>query len=258
MIDALAFLGRHPFRGAGTEDAGELEALLMRLGFERAFVVGLEALFGRDVWRANELHLRRLAGRKLLAPLAGVNPSYAVDRERVEGLRELGFRAAVVAPLYHGFSPRDRAVGRLLRLAADAGLPVVLLGWLEDVRGMHRAYRFRFRLDERGLAEFVGLAAGAGARVLLSRVEYGLLERLAGAARGAEVYVDVAHNTVYGPAYDRVASLVELYGEERVVLSTGAPLDYPLVHVLKVLSSNLSEAAKRRILRENALELYGS
>jgi predicted TIM-barrel fold metal-dependent hydrolase len=69
--------------------------------------------------------------------------------------------------------------------------------------------------------------------------------------------VDVASNTVYGPVYDRVKALVELFGEDRVALSTGAPLNYPLVPLLKVLYSGVSERAKRKILCDNALRFYG-
>jgi predicted TIM-barrel fold metal-dependent hydrolase len=68
--------------------------------------------------------------------------------------------------------------------------------------------------------------------------------------------VDVASNTVYGPVYDRVRALAELFSEDRVTLSTGAPLNYPLVLILKVLYSDLDERARRKILSENALKFY--
>jgi predicted TIM-barrel fold metal-dependent hydrolase len=68
--------------------------------------------------------------------------------------------------------------------------------------------------------------------------------------------VDVASNTVYGPVYDRVRALAKLFSEDRVTLSTGAPLNYPLVPILKVLYSDLDERARRKILSENALKFY--
>lgn len=256
IVDALAFLGLHPLRGSGTESPAELERSLQRAGISRAYVVGLESLFRRNPWAANELHARRLAGSPSLPPLAGVNPLYAADRERLERLRELGFRGLVLAPLYHGFSPRSGAVGRLLRWAADLGMPVVLLCALEDVRGAHRAYRYRYRVGERELAGFLELAERAGARVLLSHAEFNLLEKLAEVVKAADALVDVASNTVYGPVYDRVRTLTELFGENRVALSTGAPLNYPLVPLFKVLYSGIGEGAKRKILGENALRFY--
>jgi predicted TIM-barrel fold metal-dependent hydrolase len=256
IVDALAFLGLHPLRGSGTESPAELKRALRRAGVGRAYVAGLESLFRRNPWAANELHARRVAGSSLLPPLAGVNPLYAADRERLERLLELGFKGLVLAPLYHGFSPRAAAVGRLLRWAADLGVPVVLLCAIEDPRGSHRAYRFRYRVGERELAGFLELAGRAGARVLISHAEFSLLERLARAIASAGAMVDVASNTVYGPVYDRVKALVELFGEDRVTLSTGAPLNYPLVPILKVLYSDLDERARRKILSENALRFY--
>jgi predicted TIM-barrel fold metal-dependent hydrolase len=256
IVDALAFLGLHPLRGSGTESPAELERALRRAGVGRAYVAGLESLFRRNPWAADELHARRVAGSSFLLPLAGVNPLYAADRERLERLLELGFKGLVLAPLYHGFSPRAAAVGRLLRWAADLGVPVVLLCAIEDPRGSHRAYRFRYRVGERELAGFLELAGHAGARVLISHAEFSLLERLARAIASAGAMVDVASNTVYGPVYDRVRALAELFSEDRVTLSTGAPLNYPLVPILKVLYSDLNERARRKILSENALRFY--
>ena len=257
IVDALAYLGVHPLKGSGTESPVELERVLRRAGIGKAYVVGLESLFRRNPWPANELQARRLAGSPILTPLAGVNPLYAVDRERLERLRELGFKGLVLAPLYHGFSPRSAAVGRLLKWAVDLGAPAVLLCALEDVRGAHRAYRFRYRVGERELAGFLEHVKRTGAKVMLSHAEFNLVEKLAGAVKAAGALVDVASNAVYGPVYDRVRALVGLFGEDRVVLSTGAPLNYPLVPVLKVLHSGVDEPVKRRILCDNALEFYG-
>jgi predicted TIM-barrel fold metal-dependent hydrolase len=148
-------------------------------------------------------------------------------------------------------------VGHLLRWAADLGAPVVLLCAVEDLRGAHRAYRFRYRVGERGLAGFLELVRRAGARVMLSHAEFNLLEKLAGAIAAASALADVASNTVCGPPFDRVRRLVELLGEDRVALSTGAPLNYPLVPIFKVLYSSVDERAKRKILCDNALKLYG-
>jgi len=256
IVDALAFLGLHPLRGSGTESPVELERALQRAGIEKAYVVGLESLFRRNPWLANELQARRLTSSRGLTPLAGVNPLYTVDRERLEWLRELGFKGLVVAPLYHGFNSRSATVGRLLRWAADLGTPVILLCTLEDLRGAHRAYRFRYRVGEKELAGFLEHVKRAGARVMLSHAEFNLMEKLAGTIKAAGAFVDVASNTVYGPVYDRVRALVELFGEDRVVLSTGAPLNYPLVPIFKVLHSGVDGQAKRRILCDNAQEFY--
>jgi predicted TIM-barrel fold metal-dependent hydrolase len=257
IVDALAFLGLHPLRGSGTESPVELERALRRAGIERAYVVGLESLFRRNPWPANELHARRLASSRILTPLAGVNPLYAVDRERLERLLELGFKGLVLVPLYHGFSLRSTAVGCLLRWAADLGMPVVLLCALEDLRGAHRAYRFRYRVDEGELAGFLERVKRARARVMLSHAEFSSLEKLAETVEAAEAFVDVASNTVYGPVYDRVRKLVELFGEDQVVLSTGAPLNYPLVPIFKVLYSGVDWQVKRKVLGFNALKFYG-
>jgi len=257
IVDALAFLGVHPLRGSGTESPSELERELQRAGIGKAYVVGLESLFRRNPWPANELHARRLASSRILTPLAGVNPLYALDREQLERLLELGFKGLVLAPLYHGFSPRSAAAGRLLKWAADLGAPVILLCALEDLRGAHRAYRFRYKVGERELAGFLERAERAGARVMLSHAGFNLVEKLAGAVKAAGALVDVASNTVYGPVYDRVRALVELFGEDRVVLSTGAPLNYPLVPIFKVLYSSVDWQVKRKVLGFNALKFYG-
>ena len=93
---------------------------------------------------------------------------------------------------------------------------------------------------------------------MLSHAEFSSLEKLAETVEAAEAFVDVASNTVYGPVYDRVRKLVELFGEDQVVLSTGAPLNYPLVPIFKVLYSGVDWQVKRKVLGFNALKFYGS
>lgn len=257
IVDALAFLGRHPFTGAGADSCSELAAQLSEIGVERAYVLGLEALFQRDVWRANWEHLSRLKGGSVeLLPLAGVNPDYALSRKRLEELAEAGFKGLAISPSYHGFPLTSPRAKRLLNYAADVGLPAILVDLVEDERGLHRAYRLRYRPSARAVEKFLDAAAQAGARVMLHGFSFDVLKSLAPLARKGEVYADVSHNTVYGPIYDRLAELVELYGGDRVVLCTGAPLRYPLIPLFKVLYSSVSDDVKRMILRENALRLY--
>lgn len=262
IIDALAFLGRHPHRSAGVDDAGGLTGLLARAGVRRAYVLHLDSLFQRDVWRANLRYRRELSSACVdgveLVPLAGVNPLYAAERERLVELAELGFKGFVTSPSYHGYRLRSPAARRLLRVSAEVGLALVLLDLLEDPRGLHRAYRFRFKLREGDVKAFLEWAADEGARVLLSRLEYSLVEKLSGVISELGAYVDASHSTIYGPVYDRVAKLIELVGEDRVVFSSGAPLNYPLVPLYKVLYSSINEEARRRVLSENALRLYES
>jgi len=261
LRDPLSFSGVYPFRRLG----GQLRETCRKLrefGFQETHALGFGSLFYRDVWEGNREVLREIEGVRCgigLNPLAGVNPLYSGDRVIRAELQDSGFRAAVLAPQYHGFRPQSPRSLRVLALLEELGFPIVLLDSLEDPREWHRAYLFKYSVRVEDLRDFLRqlrLRDFKG-KLLLALPRFQLIKDNADLLRALEVYVDVSHDSVLGPPYDQVKWVVENLGEEAVVLSSRSPMAYISALMAKVLHSGIGEEAKLKVLSRNVRKFYG-
>jgi predicted TIM-barrel fold metal-dependent hydrolase len=261
LIDALSFIGKYPFRKVS---ASILDIVRVHevLGFTDVFIGSFSSLFYRDFNEGNGELLEELArfpreqSSIKIHIVAGVNPTYLSGVRDVCKLRE-HYSAILMSPLLHGFDLAARRVLRVVETASKCDLPVLILGYLEDPREMHRAYRFRYRLNVERVKRFLDLLKKSQITPKLALISFPskLLLEVASELNKLSIYVDVSSDDVYGPIYDYVKLLVDSVGEDLVVFASKAPLTYLKAVLFKVIYADIEERVKEKILVHNAKRL---
>ncbi|ABW01736.1 amidohydrolase 2 [Caldivirga maquilingensis] len=257
MIDALCMSGAYPFRYLSMSTEAVASKLASE-GFKHCLMFNLTALFHRDPWWANVEFAREDPKVDCsIHKLAVFNPDYE-DKLRIREYSRMGYVGFVTSPIYHGYRLMRRSVISNLTEALSHGA-VVILNLLEDLRQMHRAYSFRYRIMLGELSEALKNIVNKGdgeVKVLLSHFPYNDLAGLRSLYNG-DVYVDFASSQVLGAPYNHVEELVKLYGASRLVLSTGFMMKYPKSSILKLQLSKIQDKDKEAISSVNAGRLYG-
>jgi predicted TIM-barrel fold metal-dependent hydrolase len=230
LLDVAASLGRHPAHDTGAGTPSALLAELDHYGIDAAVVahslathhdpaVGNARLLA-DVAAEPRLH----ACWTVLPPTCGELPDgpALVARARAGGVAMLTAR-----PHSHGYDLGDPDLAPLLDAAAEHGLPMLVdageVDWrtLELVAGTH-----------------------PDLWLILSDVGYRELRRLCGFLdRHPRMLVSTANLS----GHLTLEYLVERFGAHRLVFGTGQPVRDPAEAVLRLLWSELDDAAVREI-----------
>ncbi len=256
IVDTSVYLSQWPFRRMDRDTTAELVALLRRHGVAQAWAGSFDALLHKDMSSVNA----RLAaecrrhGRDILVPFGTVNPvlpDWEEDLRRChEELKMPGIR---VHPNYQNYTLKDPAFERLLRAAAERGLMVQIVCWMEDERHHHPLVRIPTvdlnplpglleRVPRAKVAVANGFQTVSGARQTLARL--GKFDRVA---------VDFAMMD----ALMELRALIETTGIESVVFGSYSPMFYFESAALKLREAALSDAETLAIHRDNARRLLG-
>lgn len=262
MIDVLTFTGNYPYRKIRV-GINDIVRIIKPEGFTDIFVIKFESLFYKDFNEGNRELLNEYmesTWRKddvEIYLLAGVNPFYISSVNDIKKFSE-NFKGLVIAPLFHGFNLSCNRVVSIIRVANDVGLPVLILGYLEDIREMHRAYKFRHSLSIEKIKDFFELIKkyNEKPRLALISFPFKILSELANDINKLTIYTDVSYEDVYGPIYDYVKILVENIGEDLIVFASKTPLTYIKCVLFKVLYSEIDEYKKEKILKQNAKKFF--
>ena len=260
MIDALCMSGAYPFRYLSMNTEAVASKLASE-GFKHCVMFNLTALFHRDPWWANvDFANEDPKVDCTIHKLAVFNPDYE-DKVRIREYVKMGYVGFITSPIYHGYRIMRRGVINNLIEALNNGA-IVILNLLEDLRQMHRAYSFRYRImlgelsDALRTLKNTAEKRGEEFRVLLSHFPYNDLANLRSLYSG-DVYVDFASSQVLGAPYTHIEELAKLYGVSRLVLSTGFIMKYPKSSILKLQLSKIQDKDKEAISSVNAGRLYG-
>jgi len=254
VIDANAYLGDWPFRALRRRTPGALRRALGAVGITRAAVSPLAAIFRQECQSANTEMLRALGrSRDFFLPALALNPGYPGwedDLEAAVAARAVGVR---LFPNYHAYGLGDDAARAAVTRATEAGLAVFISLRMQDERHHHP----RMMAPAAPANEVAALAQAApGARIVACMARYGEAEALlAGNPSSSDptgVWLDLSG--VQGPV-GCVDLLARRFGAGRLLMGTGAPLQYPLPAVAKIHSSELAAAERDRILGGNAMRL---
>lgn len=198
--------------------------MLGKSGVTMAWTGHFDGLFHKDIAGVNSrlADACAKAGGGMLKPFGSVNPTlpdWEDDIRRChETHRMLGIR---LHPNYHGYALDDARFARLLNLAAERGLTVQIVAWLEDKPRKWLRPRAE-RVDLKPLANAITKAPTAQIVVAngVSDVDSPTFREL---ARLKQVSFDI------GGLRDTsdVDQLVKITSPERVVFGSGAPL-YPM------------------------------
>jgi predicted TIM-barrel fold metal-dependent hydrolase len=256
IIDTQVYLSRLPFRRIpGDEDMSALVELLRGHGVVQAWTGSFDGVFHKDVGAVNAALAEacRTGGEGLLVPFGTVNPKLPDWEEELrrcaEQYRMPGIR---LHPNYHGYALDDQSFVRLLELAADRGMIVQLVAWMEDPRHQNPLMPVA-EVDLAPLAETVGRLPTLrivlhnalhvpGARVLRPLVKC------------EHVYFDLAKLELI----EGLAVALESMPIERLLFSSYSPMFYFESTLLKLRESALSKSQANSILQDNAQQLLAA
>jgi hypothetical protein len=294
VIDVNAYVGDWPFRPLRHSRPASLRRALEAVGITRALVSPLAAIFRQECQSANAELLRALrAHGGFFAPVPAINPSYSGWEDDVQAALRARAPGVRLFPNYHAYSLDDPAARGAVAQAAASGLAVFLSLRMQDERHHHP----RMMVPAVPADEVVRLArALPEARIVACMARYAEAETLLAPNRNAVilskapsvseaqkrsspasggnlgrarrkvqeetqpgrptggVFLDLSG--IQGPVAC-VDLLAERFGAERLLMGTGAPLQYALPGVAKIHACELPAAVRDGILGGNAASLLG-
>ena len=134
-MDASVMLGRFPFRHGAQSDADTYLQRMRKLGFHKALVSSLAAVFAEDSYPAEQELAEELAPHPELMHYKIVNPGchwWRRDLERATA--ELGVDGIRLTCRFHGYDLVDAELVEVLEFAGRHDLPVVIHYRMQDYR----------------------------------------------------------------------------------------------------------------------------
>ena len=244
VIDFHSHLGRWGRYGAD-DDADLYLRIMDAAGIDRACV---NCIFYGDARLCNDTTARFVARNPdRFVPVAFVNPHYPEEAigELERAFDDLGMKFLKIYPDYFGKPNDDPAYFPIYEWVNDRGLAVM----------SHSAYPFD-RLEVTIVKRYTALTER------FPRVTW-VLAHGGGAGRKGELEAARALPDLYletcgsGTSYTGVRSAVEAAGEDRVLFGTDMPLLDARQQAGKVVTADISETAKRKVLGLNAIRLLG-
>jgi len=247
IIDVNAYVGDWPFRPLRHRSPAAVRRALQEAGITRAVVSPLAAIFRQECTSANEELMRALRRRgEFFIPAPALNPAYPGWEGDLEAAIAVGAPGVRLFPNYHAYSLDEPGARAVVQRAAAAGIVVFVSLRMQDERHHHP----RMMVPAVPLELVVGLASAVPeARIVVCMGRYAEAEALLAAGN---VWLDLSG--VQGPV-GCVELLAERFGADRLLMGTGAPLQYPLPAAAKIHASELPQAEREKILGGNAASL---
>ena len=256
IIDTHVYLSRWPFRRIpGDEDPAALVELLRDHGVVQAWTGSFDGVFHKDVGAVNAglAEACRSDGQGLLVPFGTVNPKLPDWEEELrrcaEEYRMPGIR---LHPNYHRYALDDPAFARLLELAAERGMIVQLVAWMEDTRHQNPLMPVP-EVDLAPLAELVGGLPDLRI-VLPNALHVPGSKLLLPLIKCEQVYFDLAKLELI----EGLAVALESMPIERLLFASYSPMFYFESTLLKLRESVLSKSEAKSILENNARQLLAA
>jgi uncharacterized protein len=246
LIDCHVYLGAHPFRRLGAENAAEFAEALQKRGVTEAWAGAFEGLLRRDVAAVNH-ELAAKCQNTLFRPCGTINLALPAWRDDVmRCAEEHGMRVIRLHPNYHAYELETSAFRELLTMAAKHRMLVQLVVQMEDERTQHPQVR-AVPVDLKPLAPI--LHEIQDARVMLLNASAAMVLRHLQDC--PNVWLDFAMIEGVGG----VETLLKSWPVERVVFGSFAPVFYWESASLKMQESALNESQSLPIQARNAANL---
>lgn len=251
MIDVNAYLGHFAFRQLRHNTGPGLVRFMDRFGIRQAVVASAAALTYRNPQPGNEEVAAEVEGqRSRLVPFAVLNPAYAGWEHDLKVCHErFGMKGVRLFPRWHDYSLTDPRCRKLVDAATERRMTISLPVRIEDPRQQGWLVRIPdLPLDEieslvrsSPKARFIVANASGFGGSILGRPGNGLPGNYA---------VEMARLGIEGG--NEIGRLLDVLGEDRVLLGTGMPFQYPGPALLKLDLLQAPEAVKERIRSKNA------
>lgn len=251
IIDVNAYLGRWPFRRLRYNTPKGLVRLMDRAGISLAVVSSSSVLYRNSHEGNLELAEEIKPYRDRLIPFAVINPSYAGWREDLEEcVGSLGMKGLRLHPNYHDYKLTDDCASKLIREAANRGLPISIAIRMEDERQHHWLVKVP-PVSIYETAEIINRFPEA--TFILAYIHGSEAEMLLNACPKREnFYIELTSHYLSGAYPNQLQSLVDRIGVERILFGSGIPLKYPESALMKIECLEVSEEDKEKILHKNA------
>lgn len=247
LTDCHVYLGSHPFRQLGAENAGEFIQGLARRGVTEAWAGAFEGLLRRDVANVNR-ELARACQNSILRPCGTVNLSLPDWQDDVRRCAEdHGMRVIRLHPNYHGYDLKTPAFRELLPLALKHRLHVQLVVQMEDERTQNPQVRVA-PVDLKPLSGI--LREMQESRIMLLNANAAMLLRHLQDC--PNVWLDFAMIEGVGG----VENLLKTWPLERLLFGSFAPVFYWESARLKLQESALNAAQTSAVQWLNASALF--
>ena len=252
IVDAHMHVGAPGVFFSPQSEADEFLALADKLGIQHGICmdspsvfeggwVGLDRLCGLHEGSGGRIHY-----------LCVFNPTET--RASVEALEKAatrpGFAGLKIHPSIHGVPAEDERYDAAWRFAAERDLPILTHSWsassYNPVQQLSTPQRFaKFVERYPGVRFVLGHFGGRGT---------GRQEAARMINDSPNVYGDFS-----GDIFDDllIESLVASVPEDRILFGSDYPWLDPRANLTRVFLADVEESAKRRILRDNAMRVYG-
>lgn len=248
IVDTNISLFQWPFRRLPLDNVAVLVKKLRALGIVQAWAGSFEAILHRDLVGVNQRLAEACQPYPELVPIGSINPElpdWKHDLERC--IVEYQMPGIRLYPNYHGYALQDPRFTELLQRATAAKRFVQIAVTMEDTRTQHPLIRVE-DVDLAPLAQQVQSVPGARVQLLGARTRLPLLASLAGAA-------GISFDTSRVDGTDGIVQWLRTISADRLMFGTHAPFLIPEASLIRVYESDLAEAAIRKLLSENALQL---
>jgi predicted TIM-barrel fold metal-dependent hydrolase len=256
MIDVNAYLGHFAFRQLRHNTGAGLVKLMDRFGVQRAVVSSAAAITYRNCQAGNEETAAEVeAHRSRLIPFAVLNPTYAGWEDDLKLCHEqFGMKGVRLYPRWHNYTLADPRCRALAEAAAARKMTVAIPVRVED----RRQHGWLVNIPDLEMDEIAGLIRACPSTRFLIQNAGGLSGTALG-NRAAGIPSNFAIEITRVPVEfsNEVGRLVELLGEDRVLLGTGMPFHYPGPALVRVEVLQASEAVKQKIRKTNAERWLG-
>ncbi len=232
IFDAHMHVGDFPLFGVSLDRDG-LERIMREEGIDGGVVFHPDnALVRRVVEETDNVYGLVWANPRL--------PGYLDEaRAYLDHPRFLGIK---LHPLLDGYHPDDPAVHPLMELAVERGRPVL-------IHCGHPIFTLPWSIEE-------VVVRFPEAKVILGHMGHGNIVYINGAIDVACRHPHVYLETSGMPMHAKIAEAVRRVGPGRVLYGSDVPFHHPRVEMEKVRLSGLPPELVRRVLGENAVELF--
>ena len=233
VIDAHAHLGDFPLFGESL-DLTKLLRIMDEYGIERSVVSALPNTLTLEAVRK---YPERVSG------LVRINPS---DDDAVElvdrAVVEWGFKGVKMNPLFNNFLPDSKIVHPVMEAAGRHHVPVL-------IHCGHPPWSLPWSF-ERLADRFPDV------KIVMAHMGHGHIVYINGALDVAEDYGNIVVDTAGMTMHSKIMEAVVRLGEDRVMYGSDMPLGHPAWEIPKVKISGLNEEHLRKVLHDNAIEIY--
>lgn len=245
-LDINACFGHWPYWDLPHKTPEDLVCLMDRNGIEKAAVLSLRGVLVD--WHAGNDETLAAAGRHAgrLIPVATLSPFMDGDGDEVRRLADAGMHGVRLYPLFHSYPLDSEFTDDVCRAAAERRIPVMI-----PTRPM---MNWRFKTVAIESIEAVAARHPSTTFIISGPnylIEYQALVKVMGQCPNVSCEISCLQG------FDSVTSLVGQVGADRVLLGTGATLNYPACNVAKLDHAELSAQQREAIAATNALRMLG-